>query len=149
MGDGSFGVQNKVTRGQFAVMISRILGKQTEFKENFEDVSEDKYYYNDIGILKELGFIQGLSDTEFAPENNITRQDIAVILCRAAEFKGMTLSGTPKDFKDGGLISDYAKDAVDKVSSVGAAGGDENGNFNPQAFATRAEAAKMIYSIVK
>jgi len=79
MSKGIFAPLENVTRGQFAVMISRLLNKETTFAENFEDVSPDKYYYNDIGTLKKLGLIQGRNKTEFDPDSFISRQDMAAM----------------------------------------------------------------------
>ena len=80
---------------------------------------------------------------------NVTRQDAAVILCRAAEYKSIQLNsdGEKRIFNDSADISDYAKEAVNRLSAVGAVNGDENGNFMPFGNTTRAEAAKLIYSL--
>jgi len=147
--NGTFGVNNNVTRGQFAVMISRLFGKQAEFTENFADVSKDKYYYNDIGILKQLGLIQGVSDTEFAPESSITRQDAATIVYRIL-LKEKILEATNKSpdfFKDKDSIASYAKAPVYALSEKGILSGYEDGLFKPLGYTTRAEACVILSRI--
>lgn len=150
MGDGSFGVSNKLTRGQFAVMISRLLGKKADFKDNFSDVPSDKYYYNDIGILKELNLIQGVSETEFAPESLITRQDMSVLVYRILIKEKIIedkIKGT-LDFEDSSEIRDYAKDAVSALHSKKIINGYEDNTFKPYGNATRAEAAVILNRIL-
>lgn len=158
MGDGTFGVQNSVTRGQFAVMLSRMLDKaavSTKFDStninSFSDVSPEKYYYKDICTLKALGYIQGISDTEFAPESNISRQDMSVIVYRILlkenyikKPDAMQLS-----FTDANEIKPYAAEAVKALTEEGIINGYEDNSFRPFGTATRAESAVIINRILK
>lgn len=148
MGDGTFGAELKVTRGQLAVMLSRMTGERAEFKENFADVSKDGYYYADIGSLKAQGLINGITKTEFYPESNITRQDMAVMAYRILSAKGL-ISPAKKacDFSDFGDISDYAKEAVCAFCEKNILNGYENGEFKPKGNATRAECAVFLRRI--
>ena len=90
-----------------------------------------------------------VTDKEFMPNNNIKRQDMAVILCNLAKIIGKNAEKAGKTFVDDSEISDYAKDAVSFLSSVGVVNGDENGAFNPHSFANRAEAAQMLYTFMQ
>ena len=154
MSDGEFSPAGKITRGQFAVMLSRIFGENISFEENFEDVKKDKYYYNDIGILKKLGYIQGISETEFSPETNIKRQDMAVLTYRILNKENL-LSNTKlqkNEFSDSVDISPYAYDAVYCLYSADLLSGYEDNNFNPSGYATRAECAvflSRVYNLLK
>ncbi len=142
---------SNVKREEFIKMVVLAFGISTEDVPecSFEDVLITDWFHPYVSAGVQCGIIKGVNEYFFGSGADITRQDMAVILCRAAEYTGMTLSGTPISFPDGETISDYAREAVDKISAVGAASGDENGFFMPHASATRAEAAKMIYYLVK
>ena len=82
----------------------------------------------------------------FGIGDNVTRQDMAVIIFRAAQLKASEKTAGFSDFEK---ISDYAKEAVSALYSAKVLSGTGNGNFEPVKFATRAEAAKMIYEALK
>ncbi len=81
-------------------------------EDNFIDVSEEKYYYREIGLAKELGIAQGYKD-RFNPEESISRQDAAVIVERAlkllAKIQGEGNEEVLMTFRDKDKVSDYAK----------------------------------------
>lgn len=151
MADGIFAPYDKVTRGQFAVMISRILNKQASFSENFEDVSPDKYYYEHIGILKELGLINGRSETEFDPDSNISRQDMAALVYRILIKEKIIEEKTYDNlsFTDKDEIKDYAKNAVSALIDKELLKGYEDNSFRPSDNATRAECSVFLSRIYK
>ena len=97
------------------------------------------------------GLFKGLGDSRFGVGSYITRQDIALILSRGASIKGISLDDNKIDisFNDVKDISTYALDAVSELYSNRIISGTPEGNFNPGSFATRAEAAKMIYELLK
>lgn len=148
--DGSFGVQNSITRGQFAVMLSRMLGKKVDFSENFSDVFSDKFYYNDIGSLKELGYIQGISESQFAPDSNISRQDLCVMVYRFLKKQSYIEESapTPYEFSDSTEIRDYAKDAILTLKENGIINGYDDNTFKPKGFTTRAEACVILNRVL-
>ena len=151
MSDGVFEPYGKVTRGQFAVMISRLLNKQTEFDENFSDVAADKYYYEHIGILKKLGLIQGRSETEFDPDSSISRQDMAT-LCYRILLKEQIIteaSESSLEFNDSDKISSYAVNAVCAMTENGLLNGYEDNTFKPFGEATRAECSVFLNRVSK
>ena len=98
-----------------------------------------------VRAAKELGIVSGVSETEFGVGMRITREDMAVMIARTAEKKGIALSyGTPVEFADASDISSYAVDSVARLSAADVLSGDENGLFTPRGMATRAQAAKII-----
>lgn len=149
-GDGSFGPEKLIKRADFVVMLSRALELDKKPTANFKDVSKDKYYYNEIGIFKELGIINGSGDN-FNPEGEITREDMFVITQRALE-KTNKLTVVEKDtntkFTDNTQVSSYAVDAIDKLASMGLVKGSD-GKINPKNNATRAETAVFISRIIE
>lgn len=148
-GDGTFDPSAKIIRGDFMLLLSRALNFKGEFSGNFEDVTEDMYYYEAIGLAKALGITDGMGDNKFDPTRNISRQDMMVMTKRALEVMNkIPEAGEKPVFGDENDISEYAKDAVSLLASVGIIQGDEHGNVMPKNNATRAETAVIIYRII-
>ena len=152
MGDGSFGCANNVSRADFTLMITRLMGKKADFSENFSDVTADKYYYKEIGIAKALGYASGRGDNIFDPVGNISRQDMAVMAYRVLKSEGKISDGSVGElsakFSDGNEISDYAKTAVAAMVKANYLSGYDTGDFKPQNSATRAETAVFMDKIM-
>lgn len=142
--DGTFAPENNITRAEFATVMSKYmgLGENAAAANKFSDA--DKHWAKGyIGALYEKGIVNGTSDTSFAPDANISRQEIAAILSRA--FNLTEKSG--EVFADNDLIDEWASDFVYTAKAAGYMQGDENNNFNPQSSATRAEVATIIYRL--
>ena len=88
------------------------------------------------------------SDGFFRPNDNITREDAALIVYRWLSRKDEKFL-TKKYFSDRGSISEYARDYVNALAGAGILNGNENGEFKPQNSITRAEAAQLIYSALQ
>ena len=111
----------------------------------FKDVKDDSWYVPYVKTAAAKKLMNGIAPDCFGIGVNITRQDMAVIITRAADSLGITLGGGKNanlaDFED---VSDYAKETVSRLAAAGIMVGDENGRFMPSAPATRAQAAKII-----
>ena len=146
-----FAPANNIKRGDFILLLTRMLSVNNEFSENFADVPEGKYYYSAIGSAKAAGIAQG-SGGNFMPENTITRQDLITLAYRAFLAKGYiseTTDFTSLDaFADKDNISDYAQTAMASMVKAGIIKG-SNGNVNPKGFATRAEVAVMCARLLE
>ena len=137
---------DNVTREEFAKIIT------VAFKLNlvntecpFGDVDENDWAYPYIRSAYKAGIIKGVSDTEFGYGQNITREDLCVMINRMLTVGELTLPQVDGGvFGDDGEISDYAKESVYYLERAGIILGDGT-NFNPKANATRAEAAKIVY----
>lgn len=149
--DTEFAPANNIKRGDFILILTRMLGVNNEFTENFADVPESAYYYQAIGSAKAAGIAQG-SGENFMPENSIIRQDLITLAYRAFLAKGYiteTTDLTSLDaFGDKDSISDYAKTSMASMVKAGIIQG-SNGNVNPKGFATRAEVAVMCARLVE
>lgn len=149
--DTEFAPANNIKRGDFILILTRMLSVNDEFAENFADVPESAYYYNAVGSAKAAGIAQG-SGENFMPENSITRQDLITLAYRAFLAKGYiteTDDFTSLDaFADKGDISDYAQTAMASMVKAGIIQG-SNGNVNPKGSATRAEVAVMCARLVE
>ncbi|MCI8404090.1 MAG: S-layer homology domain-containing protein [Clostridia bacterium] len=116
----------------------------------FTDVPENAWYYNSVKYVFENGLILGVSDTEFKPLENITREQTAAIVYRYSKFKEYdTDINGGLSYSDSSDISDYAKDAVIWNSKHGIMIGNEDNTFSPVSNTTRAQAAAVFERIVK
>lgn len=142
--EGIFAPENSITRAEFATVMSKFmeLGEDSAAADKFSDV-DGHWAKGYIGALYSREIVNGVSDIEFAPDANITRQEIATILARA--FKLTEKSADV--FADNDSIAEWASDFVYITKAAGYMQGDENNNFNPIANATRAEVATIIYRL--
>ena len=115
----------------------------------FSDIQSGAWYEDYVVTAYKEGLINGVSETEFGVGQNITREDMAVIMERILARFEVDFIGNAKTFQDAGDISDYAASAVNNLTMVGVLSGDEAGNFQPKKFATRAEAAKILFSAME
>jgi len=149
-GTGNFSPNSNVTREQFLKMLIEAAEVDVAEGDNtFEDVSPDAWYKPYVLKAKNFGIVNGVSDTKFGIGTNITRQDMAVMLSRVIEKLEIDVSGTQFDkFADNENISEYAKDAVQFMKSIGLIEG-YNNEFRPKDNLTRAEAATIIAKFIK
>lgn len=144
-GDGTFVPNDTITRAEFVKLAVLASGEvNDEAEAGFDDVPEDHWSYGYVATAYELGIINGISDSVFGESLPITRQDMAVILDRIAESRGIKENSVSLGFEDYGDISDYAVEAVGHLSYLGIINGKDNGKFEPKADATRAEAAVVF-----
>ncbi len=140
-----FAPANNIKRGDFILILTRMLSVDNDFTENFADVPESAYYYNAVGSAKAAGIASG-DGANFMPEASITRQDLITLAYRAFLAKGYiaeTEDYTVLDaFADKDNISDYAAAPMASMVKAGIIQGSE-GNVNPKGNATRAEVAVM------
>ena len=146
--DNTFKPFKNISRAEFISILARKYLPNESYPQSFSDVETGSWYFDYIENAFNNGIIKGKDNDIFAPDANISRQDIAVILFRLAGFIGREISGTAAEFADDPDIASYAKDAVYALKSAGIINGYENGKFNPNASATRAEAAQMIYNFI-
>lgn len=112
----------------------------------FKDVDTNSWYAPYVSWAAEKGYVLGVSDTAFAPDDKITREQIAVMIKRFADKEefGLTSKKEGKIFAGSADISDYAKDAVTFLSTTDIISGRDNNLFAPKDNATRAESAKIL-----
>ncbi len=141
-----------ITRGMFVTILYRLEGEPTSPKLNFQDVSSGEYYSGAIAWAKANEIINGISDTEFAPDSNITREQLAAILHRYAKFKGCDVSvGEDTNilsYDDVFDISEYAIPSMQWTCGAGLMKGKTESTLNPHDNTTRAEAAAILQSFI-
>ena len=147
-GDNKFGTDDLVTRAEMIKMLMAAFNVELKTgSEEFEDVSESDWYYKYVSTAAAINVAKGVGNGCFAPNMNVTREDMAVFLDRVIKYSGKQLkeSADTAQFEDDSQISDYAKTAVYAMKKVGIINGKADGRFDPKAYATRAEMAKMLY----
>lgn len=144
--DGTFKPDKTVTRAEFAKMLNLAIGINNTTTISFSDVSSSAWYYSDVRKAVAAGYITGYDDGTFRANNNIARQEAAVIISRIITEPTVSKTITTSDKSS---IASWALSGVNKVYAKGYMTGDANNYYRPTGNLTRAEAAKIIYSIVK
>lgn len=147
VGGNRFDPDASVTREEFTKMLMGAMKLPINVSVSaFSDVPENAWYTPYVASGTACGIIYGISEEEFGTGRNITREQMAAMCARALEMLKKDLKGSPSaDFADREDISAYALDSVNKMRGLRIINGDENGYFRPQASATRAEAAHILY----
>ena len=145
--DDAFDVDGNLTRAQLVTILYRIAGEPESTATNpFADVADGQWYTNAVIWAAENGIVKGVNTTTFAPNDQITREQIATILFRYA--KAEKVEGKLAGFPDAGEVSDYAADAMAWAVEQGLINGisesDGKTYLAPQETATRAQIAVIL-----
>lgn len=149
--DTAFGPNQNMSRGMLATVLHRLAGKpNAENGVAFTDVSSNKYYAEAVAWASANKIVSGVGNGKYAPDADITREQIATILYNYARLsEPVTANGNLTQFTDGGKTSGYAQTAMRWAIGAGIIGGKGNGILDPQGKATRAEVASMLQRFAK
>lgn len=138
-----------VTREQFVQIIVKTFGlKGTGKVASFTDADQNAWYAESLNIATELGIVSGVGADAFGIGATITRQDMATIMYRVANYLGINLViKANRILDDEASISGYAVDAVKTLYKAGIINGVSDGIFAGSQIATRAQAAKLCYDL--
>jgi len=149
--DGKFRPNDSVSRAEFVKMLAialNLVNSGTDME--LSDVPNDAWYYLYFKVAYINHLVTGDQNGNFNPEDKITRQDMCVIMDRALDMLKIETAGADiQIFTDDGSIAPYAKDAVYRMRKHNVVNGIGDGSFAPQAEATRAATAKMIYEFME
>ena len=142
-----------ITRGMFVTAMGRLANADVSgyAKSSFTDVKGNSYYMGYIEWASKNNIVNGVGNGRFAPDQSITREQMAVIMSNYAKTIGYTLPNVHVEntFADNGKISAYANEAVKQMQIAGVISG-KNGNlFDPQGTATRAEVSAVLRRLVE
>ena len=141
--ENSFGPAVKMSRGMLAQVLYTMEGRPAyQSGDSFTDVKENDWFRDAVLWASGTGVASGYGNGQFGPEDNLTREQLALILYSCAGRPAH--SDTPPVFTDSGSISGYAVDALAWAVESGIMNGVGGGRIAPQAVATRAEAAVML-----
>ena len=115
-------------------------------KSAFSDVAPGSWYEEAVNWAAECGIVSGVSETEFAPDSDISREQLAAVLYRFAEKYGWDTSNCAdiSGFSDASDASEWAKDALGWANYVGIISGTSETELSPKKSATRAEVASIL-----
>lgn len=155
--DKEFSPNAPVTRAEFTAMLVRALGltgPQANPNRSFTDVNSGAWYASAVATAVENGLIEGFADGEFRPNEQITRQQMSVLLVRGLKLAGAeTPAGNPSatlaGFEDRSQIGAWAEEAAAIAVESGLMKGRGNGSFAPEASSTRAEAATVLARMLR
>ena len=151
--DTTFSPDTGMTRGMFVTTLGRLAGINPDSYQTgkFTDVKADAYYAPYVNWAAQTGIVEGITATTFAPDTNINREQMAVIMKNYAAKLGYDLPQTLKavTFADNTQISSWAKDAVKSMQQAGILAGKNENKFDPKGTATRAEVATVLRRFVE
>ncbi len=136
-----------MTRGSLATVLHRLSQGKTDYETTFKDVAQGKYYTEGVAWAAKAKVVTGYSEDIFAPDDVITREQLAVMLCRYAKLIGMDTKADANRlhvFDDGEDTGDWAVDGVAWCVAKGILKGKGQNNLDPTANVTRAEVAVML-----
>ncbi len=140
--DGTFRPDADVTRAEFVVFVGRAYElPEATVDPGFDDVGEGDWYYERVADAVAAGMITGRDDETFAPDDDITRQEAAVIVDRLLDLDGVDEA---PPFFDRDEIADWAEEAVVRAAGAGIITGYDDGTFGPVDPITRAETVVVL-----
>ncbi len=155
-GNNNFSPDAKLTRGQFVVLLMNAYGISSERAKEFDHIGQfndagNTYYTDYLLAAKGLGIVNGIGNNLFAPEKEITRQEMFVMLYNAlkvidevtADLNNVQLSA----FNDATNVADWANEALSSLVKAGVVVGNNN-NLYPTSNTTRAEIAQVLYNLL-
>ena len=150
----TFSPGSNTTRAQLAVIFYRMEGSpKVEGRNGFTDVEYGPgtaWYYDAVTWAKQSGVVSGYGNGTFGPGNPVTREQLAAIFYRYAQYKGydVTAAGSLDRFIDKEKVSPWAKEALTWAVSSGIVNGTGSSQLSPQGTATRAQIAAMLHRFV-
>ncbi len=149
--DGTFSPKGDITRAMLVTVLYRLNG-QPQVSEDcvFTDVNKGSYYYDAVKWANANGIAFGTTATTFAPNEPVTREQVACFVARYAKFVDAAFLNDPPAelaYTDLEQVSPYAKEAVDVVRFAALMLGDENNTFHPQKTMTRAEGSVLLMNL--
>ena len=143
-----FGPYGQLSRAQFALMLYRMEGETPVTTEKtFGDITGEEWYGPAVLWAAENSIVTGYQDGNFGPADMITREQMAVMMYRYANYLGQDVSkvGDFSDFEDAASVSAFAADAMGWATNAGIITGKENGTkIDPQGNTARSEAAIIL-----
>ncbi len=138
---------DSITREQFCDMITLLIKKQNKDKIVSKSIDFKDNDNENVDYLVQRGIIQGKSETSFAPNDFLTREEAATILCRILEYPDVELSADEELYADDEEISDWARDSVYKAKYHGIMIGIDDNKFSSKDLLSKEQAITTVYRI--
>ena len=147
MSNTSFGPQEPMNRAMLVTVLYRLAGEPAVSESNrFSDVANGQWYSDAVVWADANGIVEGYAGDVFKPLQDISREEIATIICRYAAYKGEDVSARAdmSKFVDGDKIADWAADSFSWAVAEKVMQGKGVNNLDPQVDSTRAEVAQIL-----
>lgn len=147
VGGGKFGPQQNTSRAMIVTILWRLEGSPTaQTAMTFRDVKSGKWYTDAIGWAAENGIVTGYSAASFGPDDKITREQMAAILYRYCQYKGIDVSEKAdlSAYVDASSVSSWAKDALAWANAAGLITGMPGNKLAPKGSAVRCQTATIL-----
>lgn len=138
-GGGYFQPNARLTRSQFVKIVNKVFGYTYQGENKFRDIAPDKWYYSDVCIAAEAGYINGVGNGMFAPEEVVTREQACVMVDNILKMELIPYYEEPTD-----VISGWARDSVIKALSNRLINNEADGRLRATEPMTRGEACEML-----
>lgn len=153
-GDNVYMPDQAITRAEMMTLINRVAGLTDKADvatvATYTDVEADAWYYDEVAIALEAGYVDGKSATSMAPDDTITREETMAMIGRMIYGTDYEYTGEDvlAEYTDSGTIADYAEDYVSVLIASEVVDGYPDQTLRPQGYLTRAEAVKMLYYVM-
>lgn len=149
----AFQPDKALTRAELAAFLARALGLSLSAPDHageFTDVSGTDWFAGAVRSAAAMKLAEGYEDGSFRPDEAVSRQELAVMVNRAAELAGLAPAAAVEfpPYMDEAAVSPWAKAAVDALTGQGLLSGLPDGSFAPAAKATRAECLTLLDSLL-
>lgn len=151
-GEGTFDPDGQITRAEFLTLTLKVGNITPTTGEAYADVAQGAWFYNTVATAKRLGLIPEamVADGNFYPDRNITREEMTAVLSALYEYQKPAVRGAEiGHFTDRASFSDWAVEPIAKAVNLGLVAGNPDGSFNAKGNATRAEAAVIMFRLLK
>lgn len=146
--DNTFSPKANTTRGMVVTVLYRLENQPSTSVASFTDVASGAYYANAVAWANANGIVSGYGSGKFGPNDKVTREQLAAILYRYAQYKKYDVSvGEDTNilsYDDAQSISSYAIPAIQWACGAGVVTGKSGSKLDPKGNATRAEVAAML-----
>jgi hypothetical protein len=152
VGDNNFAPKRKVTRAEFLKMIlssAGIIPKAADMTTTATDVNRSDWFAPAVEFALKNGIVNGYKDGSFKPNNEISREEMMVMLSNYMKYMGIESGKGEITFTDRNDVSHWAASAVQNVASLGLISGNGDGRLLPHNNATRAESAAVMMKCIK
>lgn len=144
--DNTFSPKANTTRGMVVTVLYRLENQPSTSAASFTDVASGAYYANAVAWANANGIVSGYGSGKFGPNDKVTREQLAAILYRYAQYKKYNVSGAKSldGYTDAQSVSSYAVPALQWANAAGVVTGKSGSKLDPKGNATRAEVAAML-----
>lgn len=151
IGNNLFSPNGTTTRAMIVTILHRLENQPASGSSTFTDVPANQWYTNAVAWAAANGIVDGYGDGRFGPNDTITREQMAAILYRYAQFKGYDVSNTGNlsGYTDAAQVSEWARTAMGWANAQGLITGNTATTLNPTGSATRAEVATILMRFVE